>query len=135
MSVNNPTDPWTDHTSNCWPLEEHHYEEVFAVCASLRTDDPSLWNGILSPSARAAALRENRGHRLNWLQFEHECCAPQVSERTMMRSDVPNLRETVFSYQGVQLSRREKPCVSTRRSSILGGDNCTQQYWHHCSIE
>ena len=22
MSINDPTDPWLDHTSNCWPLEE-----------------------------------------------------------------------------------------------------------------
>ena len=58
MSVNDPTDPWTDNTYKCWPLEEHHYAEVFAVCASLRTDDPPLWSALLSPSARAAALRE-----------------------------------------------------------------------------
>ena len=60
MSVIDPADPWTDDTSKCWPLEEHHYAEVFAVCASFETDDPPLWNTHLSPSARAAALRENR---------------------------------------------------------------------------
>ena len=65
MSANDLTDPWTDHTSKCWPLEEHHYAEVFAVCASSKTDDPHLWIALLSPSARAAALRENRGHCLN----------------------------------------------------------------------
>ena len=32
MSVNDPTDPWTDNTSKCWPLEEHHHAVVFAVC-------------------------------------------------------------------------------------------------------
>ena len=31
MSVNDPTDPWTDNTSKCWPLEERHDAEVFAV--------------------------------------------------------------------------------------------------------
>ena len=66
MSVNDPTDPWTDHTSKCWPLEEHQYLEVFAVCASFKTDDPPLWSALLSPSAPAAALREHRRHCLNW---------------------------------------------------------------------
>ena len=65
MSVIDSADPWTDNTSKCWPLEEHHYAEVFAVCASFETDDPPLWSALLSPSARAAALQENRGHCLN----------------------------------------------------------------------
>ena len=65
MSVNNPTDPWTDHTSNCWPLEERHYAEVFAVYASLKTDDSPLWSDLLSPSDGAAALREKQGYWLN----------------------------------------------------------------------
>ena len=55
MSVNGPTDRWTDKTSKCWPLEEHHYAGVFAVCDSFKTDDPPLWSALLSPSVRAAA--------------------------------------------------------------------------------
>ena len=43
----------------------------FAVCASFRTDDPPLWSALLSPSARAAALRENRGHCLNCHEDTH----------------------------------------------------------------
>ena len=35
MSVNDPTKPSTHHTSKCWPLEERHFAELFAVCASL----------------------------------------------------------------------------------------------------
>ena len=59
MSIDDPTDHWLDHTSNCWPLEEHHCcAEVFAVCDSFKTDDPSLWSGLLSPATRAAAIRE-----------------------------------------------------------------------------
>ena len=65
MSINDRNDPWLDQTSNCWPLEEQHYAEVFAVSASFKTDDPPLWSGLLSPSARAGALRDNRGHCLN----------------------------------------------------------------------
>ena len=45
--------------------------EVFAVCASFETDDPPLWSALLSPSARAAALRENRGHCLNCHEDTH----------------------------------------------------------------
>ena len=71
MSVNDPTYPWTDDTFKCWPLEEHHYAEVFAVCASFKTDDHPLWSALLSPSARAAALRENRGHCLNCHEDTH----------------------------------------------------------------
>ena len=65
------TDPWTDKTSRCWHLEEHHYAEVFAVCASFKTDDPPLWSALLSPSARGAALRENREHCLNCHEDAH----------------------------------------------------------------
>ena len=43
MSINDSSDPWLDHTSNCWPLEEHHYAEIFAVSASFKTDDPPLF--------------------------------------------------------------------------------------------
>ena len=71
MSINDPTDPWIDKASNCWPLEDHHFAEVFAVCASFKTDDPPHWSGLLSPSARAAALRENRGHCLNCHEDTH----------------------------------------------------------------
>ena len=71
MSVIDPTDLWTDKTSKCWPLEEHHYAEVFAVLTSFRTDDPPLWSTLLSPFARAAALRENRGHCLNCHKDTH----------------------------------------------------------------
>ena len=71
MSVNDLTDPWIDKTSNCWPLEDHHYAEVFAVRATFKTDDPPLWSGLLSPSARAAALRENWGHCLNCHEDTH----------------------------------------------------------------
>ena len=71
MPVIDHMDPWTDKTSRCWPLEEHHYAEVFTVCASFETDDPPLWSALLSPSARAAALRENRGHCLNCHEDTH----------------------------------------------------------------
>ena len=63
MPIDDSSDPWLDHISNCWPLEEHHYAEVFAVKASYKADDPPLWSGLLSP--RADALRENRGLCLN----------------------------------------------------------------------
>ena len=71
MSINYPIDPWLDNTSKCWPLEEYHYAEVFAVCASFKTDDRPLRSGLFSPSARAAALRENRGHCLNCHEDTH----------------------------------------------------------------
>ena len=63
------SDPWLDHTSNCWPLEEHHYAEVFAAKASFKKDDPALWSGLLS--TRANALREHRGLCLNCHEDNH----------------------------------------------------------------
>ena len=42
MSVNDPTDPWIDKSSNCWHLEDRHYVEVFAVRVSFETDNLSL---------------------------------------------------------------------------------------------
>ena len=71
MPIDDSSDPWLDQTSNCWPLEEHHYAEVFAVSASFKTDDPPLWSGLLSPSTHADALRENRGLCLNCHQDNH----------------------------------------------------------------
>ena len=56
MPIDDSFEPWLDHTSNCWPLEEHHYADVFTVKASFRTDDPPLWSGLLSP--RADVLRD-----------------------------------------------------------------------------
>ena len=46
-SIPDCTDPWTDTSLNCWPLDEHHFAEVFAVCSSIQTDDPPLWIGFL----------------------------------------------------------------------------------------
>ena len=69
MSVNDPTDPSTHHTSKCLPLEEHHYTELFAVCAPIETDDSPPWSALLSPSTRAAVLPENRRY---WLNFHED---------------------------------------------------------------
>ena len=71
MSVTDSTDPWLDKMPDCWPLGEHHYANYFPVSASFKTDDPPLWSGLLTPSARAAALRENRGHCLNCHEDTH----------------------------------------------------------------
>ena len=70
VSVNDPTDPWTDHTSKSWPRRTSLCGG-FAVCASFKTDVPPLRSALLSPSARAGALRENRGHCLNCHEDSH----------------------------------------------------------------
>ena len=51
-------DPRLDTSSNCWPLEEDYYAAVHAVCMSIQTNGPPLWNGLISSSARAATLSE-----------------------------------------------------------------------------
>ena len=50
-SIPGCTDPWTDTSSNWWPLGEHHFAEVFAVCSSIQTDEPPLWSVLLTPLA------------------------------------------------------------------------------------
>ena len=35
-SIPDYADPWLDTSSNCWPLDEHHYAELFAVCSPSR---------------------------------------------------------------------------------------------------
>ena len=54
-SIPDYADPWLDTSSNCWPLDEHHYAEVFAACSSIQNDDPPLWIGLLTPTAHATA--------------------------------------------------------------------------------
>ena len=53
-SIADLTAPWLDLSSQCWPLDDHHFAEVVAVCASMNTDGPPLWSASLSPAARAA---------------------------------------------------------------------------------
>ena len=52
------TDTSLDTSSDCWHLDEHHFAEIFAACSSIQTNDPLLWIGVLTITARAAALRE-----------------------------------------------------------------------------
>ena len=69
IPIDNSSNPWLDHTSNCWPLEEHHCADGFAVSALFNTDDPPLWSGLLSP--RPDALRENLGRCPNCHEDNH----------------------------------------------------------------
>ena len=52
------TDTSLDTSSDCWHVDEHHFAEIFAACSSIQTNDPLLWIGVLTITARAAALRE-----------------------------------------------------------------------------
>ena len=70
-SIPDCTEPWLDTSPNCWPLDEHHYTEVFAVCSSFQTNDFPLWSDLLTPTAHAAALREKQGHCLNCHEDTH----------------------------------------------------------------
>ena len=80
--------------SNCWPLEEHRYADVFAVSASFKTDDPPLWNGLFTPSARAAAPRENRGHCLSCHEDTHSvrsCRLPFINASGCLNPELGQL--------------------------------------------
>ena len=83
MNANKSTpdgiDPWLSTSFNCWPLDEHHYAEIFAVCSSIQTDDPPLRSGVLTPTTRAAALRENGGPCLNCRKDPHSLSVDTLS--------------------------------------------------------
>ena len=92
MPIDDSSDPWLEHTANCWPLEDHHYAMSFAVKASFKTCDPSRWTGLLSP--RADALRENRGLCLNSHEnkycFKH-CRHPLFTESGCLNAELGQL--------------------------------------------
>ena len=72
-------DPWPDAASNYWPLKEHHYAEVHPVCMSIQIEVPPFWSGLLSSSARAVALSEDRARCLNSHDDSHshrQCMHP-----------------------------------------------------------
>ena len=137
MSVIDPADSWTDNTSKCWPLEEHHYAEVFAVCASFETDDPPLWSALLSPSARGAALRENRGHCLNCQEDTHyfrNCRHPFINAIGCLNPELGQLdnddayrrwqarmftREGTTRTKGRQTAAAVTPVTHTRRATMV----------------
>ena len=106
------TDPWIDKTSNCWPREDHHYAEVFPVSATFNTDDPPLWSGLLSPSARAAALRENRGHCFNCHQDTQSfknCRHPFINASGCLNPELGQLGDddACRRWQARMISRRD----------------------------
>ena len=71
MPIDDSSGPWLFRTSSCWPLEEHNFADIFAVSASLKTDDPLVWSGLLSPSTRVDAVGGNRGLFLNHHKDRH----------------------------------------------------------------
>ena len=94
MPIDDSFDPWLDHTSNCWPLEEHHHAEVVAVKASFETDDPPRWSDLLSP--RAGSLPENRGLCLNCHENNHSfkhCRHPFITASDCLNPELGQLRD------------------------------------------
>ena len=55
-----PTTPTTLRLTFYPALAAHHYAEVFALCAFMKTDDTPLASGLPLPIARPTALREPR---------------------------------------------------------------------------
>ena len=128
MSITDSTAPWLDKMPNCWPLEEQHCAEGFTVCASFKTDDPRLWSGLLTPSARAAALRENRDHCLNCHGDTHSlrnCRHPFISASGCLNPELSQLgdddvfrrwRARVVSYHRDGRSSRSQTYNKNRRN-------------------
>ena len=80
--------------SNCWTIDEHHYAHVFTVSASFKTYDPPLWNSLLSPSARSAAFREDRGQCRNCHEGPHTfqtCRHPFINAGSCLNPELGEL--------------------------------------------
>ena len=122
MPIADSTDPWLGTMSNCWPLEEQHYAEGFAVSAELNTNDPPVWSGLLTPSARAASLRGNRDHCLNCHDDTHSlrnCRHPFINASGCLNPELGQLGDDdVFQ-------RWQARMVSYRRDE---GSSRTQTY-------
>ena len=61
---------------------------------SIQTNDPPLWSGLLSLSARATALSENRGHCLNCHEDTHalrQCEHPFQNHSDILDPDLGTL--------------------------------------------
>ena len=71
-SIPDCLDPWLDTSSNCWPLDETPLRRISrCLHVPIQTDDPPLWDGQLSSSARVAALSETQEHCLNCHKDTH----------------------------------------------------------------
>ena len=100
-SIPDCIDPWLDTSSNCWPLDEHRYAEVFAVCSSIQIDDPPLRSGLLTLTARATALPENRGQYLNYHSDTHplkQCRHPFINASGCLNPDPGQLGDDGEAY-------------------------------------
>ena len=101
-------------------VDEHHCGEVLAVCSSIQTDGPPLWKGLLTPTARAAALREGRGHSLNCHEDTHslkQCRHPFVNASGGLNPDLGELGEACRCWQTcmIRYHREDKPSRSNNQ--------------------
>ena len=64
--------------------------------------DPPLWSGFLTPTTRAAALRENRGHCLDCHEDTHslrQCRQPFVNASACLKPDLEQLGDDGEGYR------------------------------------
>ena len=100
----------------------HHYAEVFAERPSIH-DDPPLWSSLPTPTARAAALRENRGHRLNCHEDTRslqQCRRSFVDASGCLNPDFGQLGDDGEAYRRwqprmIQYRREDKPSRSNKK--------------------
>ena len=122
MQIDDSSDPWLDHTSNCWPLEKYHYAESVPVSASYTTANPPPWSGLFSP--HAVALRENRGICLNCHEsdntFKH-CRHPFIT--VTVADEIPNLAN-LATMTHTDIGRHAEGLLSPRKIVTIFKVNC-----------
>ena len=82
MPIDYSYDPRLDETLNCWPLNDHHYSEDFAVSDAFKKDYLPLWSGLFSLSTRAGTLRKNQALCLDSHEDNHcfkQCRHPSAN--------------------------------------------------------
>ena len=104
-----------------------------------------LWISLLTPTARAAALRENRGYCLDWYEDTHslkQCRHPFIDASSCLNPDCDKLgddRETYRRWQArmIRYRREDKPsCPNNQKKQktnrrLRGHSHGQQQSQRH----
>ena len=136
-SIPDCADPWLYTSSNRWPLDEHHYAEVFAVCSSIQADDRSLLSGLLTPTVHAAALRVNRGHCPNYHEDTHslkQCRHPFINASGCLNLDLGSLDDLSETYRRckARMVRYRRVDTPSRSNNQINQKNNHRRRGHPC---
>ena len=126
------SDPWVSSTSySRWSPAQ--CDEFCAVSGSFSPDDPPLWIDLLSPTARAAALRENQGPCLDCHETSHyfEQCKHSLLLK-LAGAQSPTLVSSETT-DGAYRHRQERMLRCRRGNKTRGSGNSSRKGHRHRS--